>query len=182
MLDLLLFILLLAGFLIGLRRGFILQLIHMIGFIISFFLAYRYYEQLAPKLVLWVPYPAFDTDSQLNLIAESVNLEDSYYRIIAFAIIFFAAKIVMQLIGSMFDSVAQFPMLRPLNIVGGGLMGFIEMYIVLFVLIYIAAMIPMGMIQNTLADSWIAAFILEHTPVFSEQVKDWWLETRSSSS
>ncbi|WP_041120958.1 CvpA family protein [Jeotgalibacillus alimentarius] len=182
MLDLVLFILLVAGFLIGLRRGFILQLIHMIGFIISFFLAYRYYGELAPKLVLWVPYPAFDTDSQLALIAESVNLEDAYYRIIAFAIIFFAAKIVMQLIGSMFDSVAQFPMLRPLNVIGGGLLGFIEMYIVLFVLIYIAAMIPMAIVQNTLEGSWIAAFILEHTPVFSEQVKDWWLETRSSSS
>ncbi|WP_227396674.1 CvpA family protein [Jeotgalibacillus aurantiacus] len=182
MLDLLLLVFLVTGFIIGLRRGFILQLIHLVGFFIAFFLAYKYYSVLAPKLTLWVPYPAFDAGSRLAFIADTVNFEEAYYRIIAFAIIFFGAKIVMQLIGSMFDSVAQFPMLRPLNIFGGGILGFIEMYVILFVLIYIAAMVPMNSIQDTLAGSGISEFILQQTPVFSEQVKEWWLNAQEPSS
>ncbi|TDL34363.1 CvpA family protein [Jeotgalibacillus sp. S-D1] len=179
MLSLVLLILLVMGFLVGLRRGFILQLIHMIGFFIAFYVAYVYYDVLAPKLTLWIPYPSFDSQSQLSMIAESVNFEDAYYRIIAFAIIFFSVKIIMQLIGSMFDSVSQFPLLRPLNVFGGGVLGLLEIYIIVFVLLYIAAMLPIGQIQGALEGSWIAEFMLKQTPVFSEQVKEWWLESRS---
>ncbi|MDG5471012.1 CvpA family protein [Jeotgalibacillus sp. ET6] len=179
MLDLILLILLIMGFLVGLRRGFILQFIHMIGFFIAFYVAYVYYDVLAPKLTLWIPYPSFDSQSELGMIAETVNFEGAYYRIIAFAIIFFGAKIVMQLIGSMFDSVSQFPLLRPLNVAGGGALGLIEIYIVLFVLLYIAAMLPISSVQNALSGSWLAEFVLQQTPIFSEQVKEWWLESRS---
>ncbi|PPA71588.1 CvpA family protein [Jeotgalibacillus proteolyticus] len=179
MLDLFLLIILVMGFVVGLRRGFILQLIHMIGFFIAFYVAYVYYDVLAPKLTLWIPYPAFGSQSELKMIADAVNFEDAYYRIIAFAIIFFGAKIIMQLIGSMFDSVSQFPLLRPLNVVGGGVLGIIEVYIIIFVLLYIAALLPIDSIQNPLNGSWIAEFILKQTPVFSEQVKEWWLQSRS---
>lgn len=179
MVDLVLFVLLVLGFLVGLRRGFILQLIHMIGFFIAFYVAYVYYDVLAPKLTLWIPYPAFDRLSEIQMIVDSVNFEGAYYRIIAFAIIFFAAKIVMQIIGSMFDSVSQFPLLRPLNLIGGGFLGFLEIYIISFVLLYIAAMLPISSIQGALDGSWIAETILKQTPIFSEQVKVWWLESRS---
>ena len=56
MLDLALIVLLLLGFFIGVKRGFILQLIHMIGFVVSFVVAYVYYDTVAPKLRLWIPF------------------------------------------------------------------------------------------------------------------------------
>ncbi|KIL44644.1 CvpA family protein [Jeotgalibacillus soli] len=180
MLDLALFILMIIGFFVGLRRGFILQLIHMIGFFVAFFVAYLYYDVLAPKLTLWVPYPAFDSHSELRMITESINFEESYYRIIAFSIIFFAVKLLMQLIGSMFDSISQFPILRPLNVFGGGILGVLEVYFIFFILLYIAAMLPIASVQSALDGSWIAKFILTNTPIFSEQVKEWWLESRPS--
>ena len=46
MLDLIILIILGFGFLIGLKRGFILQIIHLTGFIIAFIIAYLYYDQL----------------------------------------------------------------------------------------------------------------------------------------
>ena len=101
MLDLIILIILGFGFLIGLKRGFILQIIHLTGFIIAFIIAYLYYDQLAPKLTLWVPFPNFSSDSALSLVMENVNLEDAYYRAIAFVVIFFAVKIILQIIGSM---------------------------------------------------------------------------------
>ena len=61
MLDLAIILLLVFGFFIGLKRGFILQLVHLTGFIIAYIVANLYYEELAPKLLLWIPYPHLGT-------------------------------------------------------------------------------------------------------------------------
>ena len=118
MLDLAVLIILCFGFLIGLKRGFILQLIHLTGFIIASIVAYLYYDQLAPKLTLWVPYPNLSTDLTLPFVFDNVNLEDAYYRAIAFVVIFFAVKILLQIIGSMLDFVAQIPVLKAVKHLG----------------------------------------------------------------
>ena len=109
MLDLAVLIILVFGFLIGLKRGFILQLIHLTGFIISFIVAYLYYNRLAPVLTLWVPYPNLSSNSTLSFLFDNVNLEDAYYRAISFVVIFFAVRILLQIIGSMLDFIAQIP-------------------------------------------------------------------------
>ncbi|MGF2617320.1 CvpA family protein [Rossellomorea vietnamensis] len=175
MLDLALLIILIFGFFVGLRRGFILQLVHMTGFIISFIIAYIYYDQLAPKLILWIPFPVLDEESTLNMLFEATNLDQSYYRVIAFAIIFFAVRIVFQIIGSMLDFVAHLPILKQLNVLGGGVLGFIETYIMVFILLYIAAMLPISMIQTLLNDSVLAEFMITNTPFLSDQVQEWWI-------
>ena len=64
MLDLAILAILLIGFLVGLRRGFILQLIHLTGFFVAFAAAYVYYDELAPKLTLWIPFPSLGGDSE----------------------------------------------------------------------------------------------------------------------
>lgn len=169
-------IILMVGFIVGFKRGFILQLIHLTSFIISFIVAYVYYEELAPKLTLWVPYPQFSDNSTIKLFFEQTNLDDVYYRAIAFAIIFFAVKILLHIIGSMLDFVAHLPILKQLNIWAGGLLGFVEVYLILFLLLYIAALLPIDSIQSSLNDSMLAKGIIKHTPIFSEQIKDMWFK------
>ncbi|WP_064092566.1 CvpA family protein [Rossellomorea aquimaris] len=176
MLDLAILIILLIGFFIGLKRGFILQAIHMAGFIVSFIVAYIYYDQLAPKLTLWIPYPVLDEQSKLNMIFESTNLDQAYYRVIAFAMIFFAVKILLQIIGSMLDFVAHLPILKQLNILGGGLLGLVETYLVIFILLFIAVLLPIESVQLLINHSIIAEAMVKHTPVFSDLVEKWWIE------
>src|SRR3954469_3640724 len=168
MLDLAVLIILCFGFLMGLRRGFILQLIHLTGFIIASIIAYLYYEQLAPKLTLWVPYPNLSTKLTLPSVFDNVNLEDAYYRAIAFVVIFFAVKILLQIIGSMFDFIAQIPILKQLNIWAGGILGFIEVYLIMFILLFIGALLPIEGIQSALTNSILADLMVQHTPVFSD--------------
>jgi uncharacterized membrane protein required for colicin V production len=176
MLDLVLLIILLVGFFTGLRRGFILQAVHMTGFIISFIVAYIYYDQLAPKLTLWIPYPVLDDHSKLNMIFEMTNMDQAYYRVIAFAMIFFAVKIIVHVLGSMLDFVAHLPVLKQLNVIGGGLLGLIETYLIIFIILFIAVLLPIETVQSLINDSFIAQAMVKHTPVFSEMVKDWWIE------
>lgn len=170
MLDLAIIIILIFGFLIGFKRGFILQAIHMAGFIIAFIIAYMNYDSLAPNLTLWIPYPSFDNDATLNYLFDNENMEGAYYKVIAFVIIFFAAKIILQIIGSMLDFVAHLPVLKALNIWAGGLLGFIEVYLIIFILLYIAALLPIAAIQGPLGDSVFAKLIVEHTPYFSRLI------------
>lgn len=134
MLDLVLLFVLVAGFFIGLRRGFILQLIHMVGFIISFIVAYIYYDDLAPKLRLWIPYPGFDPGKTVKTVLDGVGADDAFYRAIAFIIIFIAVRIILGIIGSALDFVASFPILKTLNVWAGGILGFLEIYILIFIL------------------------------------------------
>lgn len=180
MLDLAIIVLLIFGFFIGLKRGFILQLVHLTGFIIAYIVANLYYDDLAPRLTLWVPYPNLGTSSPLKLLSENGNMEEAFYRAIAFVIIFFAVKVLLQIIGSMLDFIAHLPILKQLNVWAGGLLGFAEVYLILFILLYIGALIPMESLQKPLDDSIMANLLVNHTPILSEQIKNIWIEYTAS--
>lgn len=175
MLDLAIIVLLVIGFFVGLKRGFILQIFHLIGFIIAYIVANLYYKELAEKLTLWIPYPNFEDNLTLKILTNSSDMEAAFYRAIAFVIIFFAVKILLQIIGSMLDFIAHLPILRLLNVWGGGILGFLENYLIIFILLYIAALIPMDSFQTTLDHSILAKAIVKHTPIFSQQLMDWWI-------
>lgn len=180
MLDLAIFIILVFGFLVGLKRGFILQLIHLTGFIIAFIVAHMYYDKLAPKLTLWIPYPNFSADATFQLLLDNGHLETAYYNAISFVAIFLATKIALQIIGNMLDFVTNLPILRTLNVWAGGFLGFIEVYLILFIILYITALLPLGNIQSVLGDSALAKMIVEHTPYFSSQIKELWIDYMAS--
>lgn len=172
MLDLVILIFLIVGIFVGFKRGFILQLVHLTGFIVAYIAAYAYYDELAPKLTLWIPYPKFGDGTTLKLLTDSADVETAFYRMIAFVIIFFAVKIVFQIIGSMLDFIAHLPILKQLNFWAGGILGFLEVYLIIFIVLYIAALIPMDFLQNPLDHSGLADAIVNHTPFLSEQLKN----------
>ncbi|MFZ7945618.1 MULTISPECIES: CvpA family protein [Bacillaceae] len=182
MLDLAIIIFLIIGFFVGLKRGFILQLVHLTGFIIAYIAAYSYYDELAPKLTLWVPYPNFGEGTTLKILTDSSNMETAFYRAIAFVIIFFAVKVLFQIIGSMLDFVAHLPVLKQLNVFAGGILGFCEVYLIIFILLYIGALLPIGLVQNYLEHSFMAKAIVNHTPILSQQIKSLWIEYTAAST
>ncbi|MFD1735964.1 CvpA family protein [Bacillus salitolerans] len=176
MLDLALIIILGMGFLIGLKRGFILQIVHLTGFIVAFIISYLYYDDLAPTLKLWVPYPALEEGTMMAIIFDNADLEMAYYNAISFALLFFGTKIIMQIIGSMLDFVAHLPLLKQINGWAGGLLGFIEVYLILFIVLYIGALLPIQFIQTNIQESFIAMTIVQHTPIFSGTIRELWIE------
>jgi uncharacterized membrane protein required for colicin V production len=174
MLDIILIILLLGGIIVGAKRGFVLQLIHMVGFVITFIVAYLYYKPLAEYFVLWIPYPTVDSDSRFTIAIDQLDLDQTFYQLFAFALIFFAVKFGLQLIASMFDFLKYLPVLGFLSKILGAVLGFIETYLILFIFLYVFALFPLDAIQTQLENSGIAQGILENTPFFSEKVKEWW--------
>lgn len=169
MLDFILIILLLFGIFIGLNRGFILQLLHLISFIAAFIVAAMYYDDLADKLELWLPYKELNR-SEWPEFLQMLPLEAAFYSIVSFAIIFFAVKIILQIIATMLDFVAALPLLNIVNKSLGGVLGFLEVYLIIFVILFVLALTPMETVQNLINNSGIALFMLEQTPYFSSKL------------
>ena len=174
MLDILLLILLLGGLIVGAKRGLVVQLIHMVGFVIALIVAYLYYKPLAEYFVLWIPYPAVGDDLRFTIAIEQLDLDQTFYQLFAFALIFFVVKFALQLLASMLDFLKYLPFLGFASKILGAILGLIEVYILLFIFIYVLALLPMDAVQTQLEKSSIAQTMLEHTPFFSEKVKEWW--------
>lgn len=174
MLDIILLLIFAGSLLVGLKRGFIVQAIHLSSFFIALLVAYIYYKPLAEKFVLWVPYPGITQDSSMTLILDSLDVDQTFYRIIAFAVIFFVVKLAMQILASVFDFLKYFPILNSVNRVLGAALCFVEFYFILFIIMYVLALIPISSVQNLMGSSIIANLMLEHTPILSKIVQNWW--------
>ena len=107
---------------------------------------------------------------------DNVNLEDAYYRAIAFVVIFFAVKILLQIIGSMLDFVAQIPVLKQLNIWAGGLLGFLKYILLSFIFLFIAALLPIEAIQSDLNRFYFSRINDQaYTRFFHQLIQDLWI-------
>ena len=174
MLDLLILFLLFGGLVTGFRRGLIVQVIHMTGFIVALIVAYTYYKQLAEKFVLWIPYPGVTAGSKLSITVDQLDLDETFYHLLAFVLIFLVVKFGLQLVASMFDFLKYLPVLGFVARFAGAMFGFIEFYILIFLVLYLLAMVPIDFVQGMLSNSMLAKTMFEHTPLFSEMVKNWW--------
>jgi len=176
MLDLILLLLLLAGFLMGARRGLILQIVHLTGFMAAYVIAYMYYDDLAPKIKLWIPFPTTTSTNAFFSILDHTSLEMAYYRAISFILLFIAVKIIWQILGSMLDFLADLPILRTINRWLGALFGFTEIYLIMFLLLYIGALFPYGGIEKAIDQSYIAHVMIEDTPFLSHKIHELWID------
>ncbi|WP_088006651.1 CvpA family protein [Indiicoccus explosivorum] len=174
MLDILLLILLVVGLIVGFTRGLVVQLIHMVGFIIALFVARLYYEPLADHFDLWVPYPAITEASRFTIAVEKLDLTETFYQMFSFALIFFVTWFVLQILASILNFLKFLPVLGFFSRILGAFFGLVEAYILLFFALYLFALLPVAIVQDTIGSSFLAQLLLEHTPVLTEQAKDWW--------
>ena len=174
MLDLIILFVLLGGLIVGAKRGFIVQIMHIVSFVIALIVAFIYYKPLANKFVFWVPYPGVTDTGNLGVVIDQLDLDSTFYRVIAFAVIFFAVKITLQIVASIFDFIAYLPVLQSLNRILGGILGMIEYYLLMFIALYVIALLPIAPIQNLMSKSLLSGLILEHTPIITKMFQNWW--------
>ncbi|EUJ24690.1 CvpA family protein [Listeria grandensis] len=171
-LNAIILILLIGGFINGYRNGVLRQLIITIGYLLSFFVAYKYYEALAPHIT-FIPYPELEKSNDLYAVLDALHTEDAYYNSIAFLMIFLVAVIVVHMIASLFKGVTKVPVLRQVNGLIGAVLGVLQTYLVLFLLLYVGAIFPAEWAQNAITGSSVAEWILENTPILSESFYKW---------
>jgi len=171
MLDLMLALFLISGIVIGLKRGLISQLFHMTSSIVALIAAYAAHDAVGERLSKIFPAPTFDGNGHFLFLAHTVNMDKLFYGTIAFLIIFVAVKIALSFLASILSIVASLPIIRQFNMIGGGILGFLEIYVVLLVLIVLGTFLPINGIQTQLQHSVIASAMINHTPIVSDYVK-----------
>lgn len=178
MIDIFIIILLLIGFFIGLKRGLILQIIRLAGYVLAYIVAYLYYKPLASVLHTAIPYP-FKEKANVPEWLKSVDVESLFYSVVAFILLFFVTKFAFSLFGQLLNMIAQIPVLKQLNSLGGGVLGFVEVYIVLFIVILIGTLVPIQPLQSSLNASVLCQTIIDDTPVLSDKMKELWVHQDS---
>lgn len=172
MINLILIFFLCLGTVIGLRRGLILQSLHLIGSLGSFIIAKLFYADLAQKMTLMIPFPSTEGNYESKFLNMITN-EMTFYNVVSFIVIFLLCKVILQFIATIFDYIAQLPLLNQMNRIFGAILGFIESHVLLFIVIFLLSMVPVTSVQTKLEESFIANLIANHTPILSQLAKHW---------
>ncbi|WP_211221926.1 CvpA family protein [Lacticigenium naphthae] len=165
----------------ALQRGLILQLVLTIGYTISFYLAVNYYNQLSEPLEMMIPYPTAPMNYEFVFFDQSLifGLDQAFYNGMAFLIILLIGWFATRIIGGLLNFVTEIPILKQINQVGGAVLGFVVNYIGIFLFLFLGSMLPLDIVQNTFESSTLARFIVQETPQLSEQVYNWWVNSRT---
>ncbi|MDG2977636.1 CvpA family protein [Latilactobacillus curvatus] len=177
MLSLIIILMLLYAIYTGVRRGFIMQAVYTIGYFIVFWIAKAMSQTLGPKLSLMVPYPSATEDSYFAFFQKSIglSLDDAFYIGVAFVLVMFIGGLLVRFIGLLLNSLTYMPGLKQFNKAAGGLLSFLVVYVGIFLLLYMLALVPVDGLQKTLENSTVARVIVLHTPVLTSQVTSWWI-------
>lgn len=165
MLSLIIILMLLHAVYTGMRRGIVLQVVYAIGYFIAFWIAVPLSQTLGPKLNLLVPYPSATEESYFAFFQQKVglSLDKAFYIGVAFVLVMFISGLIIRFIGLLLNSLTFMYVFSRFNKVLGGVLNFIVVYIGIFLVLYVLALVPVDGLQNMLAHSWLAKMMcLKH--------------------
>ena len=96
-------IFLLIGYYTGARRGLALQLVHVLGYLITYILAANLFQPFARFLEMYVPYPNILPDSTIHIYdtALHLKLDRIFYNGVAFVGIMLLGWLITRLLARM---------------------------------------------------------------------------------
>ena len=178
MLSLIIIITLVFSFYTGFRRGLIMQTIQLVGYIITFLLATKYYEPLSNYVEMIVPFPSVQESTELVFYneAQSFLVSTAFYRAITFVAIWLIGFIVTKFLAVLFTKVTYYNIFRYVNHIGGGIVNVLITFAVVFIFLFILSLIPIEFIQQQFVDNPIAYRIVSDTPILSDWASETWLQ------
>ncbi|MFT9488409.1 MAG: CvpA family protein [Tepidibacillus sp.] len=177
--DLIIVIIIIVSIFRGYQLGLIRQFIHFIGFFLSLYLAYRFSGELVPLIQSVVPMPTFE-QSSLYLFSETFQLPTMFYNAIAFFLIFFGTKLILNIGGNILHQIASLPGIAIVNRLSGALLGLVQILFILIILVHILSVMPWAELKNVLEGSYFAKYTLQMTPAITEKLYHLWNTSNSS--
>jgi len=169
---------LLTGFYAGYRRGFALQLVYFVGYTLSFYVAKSQYKSVGEKMELLIPYPAVTQTTKLTVFDNKLmfDLDKAFYAAFGFFVVLLTGYLVTKFIGMLCYRLTFIPLVGKSNQLIGGVINLVLTYIGLVIILTMISMIPLSVIQNAFERSALAKIMIEHTPVLSTSLYDWWIK------
>ncbi|WP_048600536.1 CvpA family protein [Rubeoparvulum massiliense] len=167
LIDIIFLVVVLGYTFIAYQRGFVLQLLRLTSFIISFIVAYFYSPVLIPWLQQQLPLSIQTSQLQfVPTITQLIDMERVIYHGLSFAILFFGTRVVLSVLGYLLDGIMHLPVLSTANHSLGAALGFLEISLFLFIAVNLLVVIPAEWAQTVLQQSSVAQWLLQQTPLF----------------
>ncbi|MHC9001076.1 CvpA family protein [Enterococcus bulliens] len=170
MLGVLFLLICLFSFYNGARRGVALQLIHLVGFSISFMIALSKYKDFGKHIELYVPYMSVTPDSSFAFYSmeQGFELGHAYYAAVAFFGLLFFGWLITKFIAIFFLRLREFTLLNRYDWIVSGILNVLMIYVLFFGLLYILSFVPLAFIQQWFAKGELGYGIVKHTPILSK--------------
>lgn len=180
MLTIIILLILAYSFYTGFRRGLIMQAIQLLGYIITFILATKFYEPLSRYVEMVIPFPSIQQSSNLVFYneAQSFLVDQAFYRAITFLVIWLIGWLVTKFLAVFFTRITYYEILSHVNHIGGGLVNVLITFVMIYIFLFILSLIPMEFIQQQFVDNPVAYRIVSDTPLLSNWAMETWLSVK----
>ena len=167
--DAVIITILIIGVLGGMSRGLIKQVVLLIGLVVCVIFAFYLRTPIATFMYEYLPFFKFG-----GLFSGVSIINILLYELIAFLIIFsllyLVLRILLKITGIIEKILDMTIILGFFSKIGGGIVGFIEAYILVFVFLFVCSQ-PFIRVTG-LDSSKVGNFILDKTPVMSSAIED----------
>lgn len=172
MVNIVIIFVLFIGMYVGAKRGLIVQLVHTIGYILSWVFANVFYQRVAASFESIIPYPSdtMATDLSLYNLMTSVQFDKFFYRVLAYVSIIFLGWIITRLVAMTLTNISKLPVLNQLNGIGGAVLGFVCNWIGLYFVLMLLSLIPIAFVQDLFSSGSLATVVVKETPIVSQML------------
>lgn len=150
--DIVLGILILVGAYHGYKAGFLLELFSLVAIVLGVLAGF--------KFMGWA----------MVLIGEKVNLNKDVLPYVAFAMVFVAVVIVVNLLGKLVKTSVDKNVLGPLDEVGGAFIGLVRTTFVYSIALWIVDSLNLSLISEWTEDSWLYPMVADVAPTFTHWI------------
>lgn len=178
MFSMLILLVLAWSFYIGYSRGIVLQGFYAVATLVAMLVAAYFYQGLANKISLWIPYASAAQGSSTYFFSNSqlFHLDKVFYAGLAYLFVFTFVYVLARFVG-IFVNLIPYPdkLDTPrYNVASGAIAVFITLFGIEMCLTILATM-PLEVVQGRLDSSFLIRFIINHTPITSNILKHLWV-------
>ncbi len=155
-------LILVLGFLVGFRRGFVTEVLSLVGFLIS----------MTAGFLLTTPI----TNSLIHLFLKD-DYADGWHmiiRLIVFTLLFSTVWQVIRIIRRGLQPVTKLPVISQANALLGGGVSLITRYLIIYIILNFLILFPNQEIHQQYNESAVSQWIVKQTPMLSQKLVDFW--------
>ena len=150
--DIVLGILILVGAYHGYKAGFLLELFSLVAIVLGVLAGF--------KFMGWA----------MVMLGEKVHINKDVLPYVAFAVVFIAVVIVVNLLGKLVKASVDKTLLGPLDDVGGALVGLVRTTFVFSIALWIVDSLKLSFFSEWTEDSWLYPMVAGVAPKFTHWI------------
>lgn len=167
--DAIIIICLILGIMSGLRRGLIKELVLLIGVVLCIIISFYLRTPISTFMYKNLPFFSFGGPySGVSIL--NILLYEIIAFLIVFSIVYLILRLLLKITGIIEKILKATVILGFFSKIGGGIVGFIEAYVLVFIFLFIMTQ-PFLNIRG-INDSKMVNKILDSTPIMSDAIKN----------